>query len=475
VRIKIIATAALLFAALAGESAVQAAQSVISLSNSSGIQVNDSNWVNPRLLDVRVSTAALSNPAGVRVLLPNGYSANSTARYPVLYLLHGGGGVYTDWTTYGNVDEVTTNLPVIVVMFDGGKGSWYSDFDNFGLGGTPRWETFSMTQVLPWVDANFRTIATRNGRAIAGLSMGGYGAMSYAARHPDLFVSASSFSGAVDTSIPAFNAYIAVSPVIDGGLPGSIWGVPPFDMPGLLAHNPTTLVKNLRGMHIGMYTGNGQQGPLDGPFNLVGVFNNIQEGVVEQMNLSLDRALTKEGIPHTLNDYGNGTHAWAYWNRDFKQEMPAIMAAFANPAAPGNAVPDADFEGAGNGPWVCSASCGVDHGLGNARTGSANGWARGWTGWTDINQTLQVAANTNYRLTGWVRTSANSNNGYFGVRTTGGTVIGERNFARLNGYTQITVNLNTGNNTQVVVYGGVWTNWGDTWMQIDDVALTPGN
>jgi S-formylglutathione hydrolase FrmB len=452
-----------------------AADAAVNLGNSNGISVITSSQVRPRLIDATVSTSLLNRQAGIRVLLPANYDANPNKKYPVLYLLHGGGGTYVDWTTWGNVEAVTAGLDVIVVMPDGGKGSWYADFDNFGAGGPPRWETFEITQVIPWIDANFRTLATRSGRAIAGLSMGGYGSMSYAARHPDLFVSASSFSGAVNTALPAFNAYISVSPVIDGMVPGVIWGIPPLDQNGLHSHNPTDLAANLRGMHVGLYTGNGAQGPLDGNFDIVGVFNNIQEGVVEQMNLSFSKALTAAGVAHTINDYGNGTHSWPYWNRDLQQEMPAIMAAFANPVAPGNMVNDADFEATGNGPWSCAGQCGVDHGLGNGQTGSGNGWVRNNHGWNDIHQTVSVAPNTSYRLTGWLRTSANSDNGYFGVRNGNGSVVAEQNFGRLNGYTKISFTLNSGNNTSLVLYGGVWTDHGDIWLQMDNVSLTAGN
>ncbi|MGH8491502.1 MAG: alpha/beta hydrolase [Moraxellaceae bacterium] len=463
----------MLFILSATASLTHAAAADVNPVSSNGISVITSSWINPRLLDVTVTSALLNRAAGVRALLPASYAANPTKRYPVIYLFHGGGGSYADWTTWGNIEALTASLDVIVIMPDGGKGSWYSDFDNFGLAGAPQWERFEITQLIPWVDANLRTQASRSGRAIAGLSMGGYGAMSYAARHPDLFVSASSFSGAVNTGLPAFNAYIAVSPVIDGFAPGAIWGVPPLDQTKLHERNPTELAANLRGMHVGLYAGNGAQGPLDGNFEIVGVFNNIQEGVVEQMNLSLSRALTQAGVSHTLNTYGNGTHSWPYWNRDLQQEMPAIMATFANPQAAGNAIADADFEASGKGPWICGGQCGVDHGLGNAQTGTGNGWVRNNRGWNDIHQTVQVAANTPYRLTGWLRTSTNSDNGFFGVRTGNGTVISEQSFTRLNGYTKVSVLLNSGNNTSVVVYGGVWTDHGDIWLQLDNVSLTP--
>src|SRR5206468_9699510 len=105
-------------------------------------------------------------------------------------------------------------LPLIVVMpqaaGQGQGGGWASDWRNEGRGGPPKWETFTIGELVPWVDATYRTSARRAGRAIAGLSMGGFSAMSYAVRHPDLFAAASSYSGATDTNNPK------VWPVIQG-------------------------------------------------------------------------------------------------------------------------------------------------------------------------------------------------------------------------------------------------------------------
>ena len=91
-------------------------------------------------------------------------------------------------------------------MPDAGQGGFYSDWYNAGAGGPPKWETYHVGQLIPYVDAHYPTVAARGGRAIAGLCMGGFGAMSYAARHPDLFVAAASFSGAVDNMDPAGEA-----------------------------------------------------------------------------------------------------------------------------------------------------------------------------------------------------------------------------------------------------------------------------
>src|SRR5207244_819175 len=86
---------------------------------------------------------------------------------------------------------------------------WYSDWYGVDLDGhngsdaerAPAWETFHVSELVSFVDGQYRTVRSRGGRLVAGLSMGGFGSMIYAARHPDLFVAAGSFSGAVDTRL----------------------------------------------------------------------------------------------------------------------------------------------------------------------------------------------------------------------------------------------------------------------------------
>jgi hypothetical protein len=148
------------------------------------------------------------------------------------------------------------------------------------------------------------------------------------------------------------------------------------------------------------------------------------------------------------------------------------MAALGGSAPPPPGFADGDFEAAGLGPWACTGNCGSDHGAGLSHGGTGNGWVRNTSGWNDLHQTIAVQANHTYTVSGWVRTSANNNAGYFGLRTTGGTVIGETAYARLDNYTQITKTVNSGNNTSLVIYAGLWPNGGDTWAQLDDVTVS---
>jgi S-formylglutathione hydrolase FrmB len=281
-----------------------------------------------RLHELTLRTDALDAPTRVRVLLPAGYDAAPQARYPVLYLLHGGNGTFVDWTLQGGAEAATAGLPLIVVMPDAGRGGWYTDWYAAGINGQrPRWETYHVKQLIPFVDRTFRTRAGRSGRAIAGLSMGGFGAMSYAARHPDRFVAAASWSGAVDTNQPPGIAHaLDLIGGLDWGAPGSLFGLRETQEIRWRGHNPWDLAGNLRGLVLSIRTGNGRPG---GAF---GGGPDALETIVHPMGVALHQRLDGYGIAHVFDDYGPGAHAWAYWNRDLKQDLPAIMAAFGRPA-----------------------------------------------------------------------------------------------------------------------------------------------
>lgn len=299
------------------------------------VAVVASRQLDARLLELTVRTPALASPTKVRVLLPADYSSSTPRRYPVLYLLHGAGGDQTSWTSGGGVEQATAGLPLIVVMPDGGLGGWYTNWYNGGRGGPPEWETWHTSQLVSLIDHRYRTVAARRGRAIAGLSMGGFGALSYAARHPDLYAAAASFSGGVDLELrlfgqPAGKITIAATAPRDGGRADSVFG--DFDSQNILwrGHNPPDLAVNLRGLALGLYTGNGQPGgPLGGPPD-----TDIIELGAHDMSVNVHRRLARLGIPHIWDDYGKGAHTWPYWARDLRWTLPWIMRRFDHPVPP---------------------------------------------------------------------------------------------------------------------------------------------
>jgi S-formylglutathione hydrolase FrmB len=306
-----------------------------------GLHVVSERALDSRLLALTVSTSALSGPANVRILLPASYSTDPSRSYPVLYLFHGTSGRASDWTTMGDAERTTNGLPLIVVMPDiglgGDGGGWCTNWAIAGAGGVPEWETFHVDQLIPWVDRNLRTVSARQGRAIFGLSQGGFCSMSYAARHPDLFAIAGSYSGADEIAYDR-QAELLVGPVMDltaVGLDGApldaFFGNPITEQINWAAHDPATLAENLRATDLFMYTGNGQSGPFDPPVPNPGAAA-IESGVNE-LNLLFHQRLVSLGIPSTYDDYGPGTHIWPYWTRDLRESIGPIMADFARPPA----------------------------------------------------------------------------------------------------------------------------------------------
>ncbi len=298
-----------------------------------GLHVSAVKQLSPRLFALTLTTDLLTAPTTVRVLLPAAYDRRPRQRFPVLWLFHGTSGGAADWTTQGDAERTTAPYDLITVMPDAGVdsdgGGWFTDWVNGGRFGPPRWETFHVEHLMPWIDAQLRTVRGRSGRAIAGLSQGGFGAMSYAARHPDRFVAAASFSGAVDIAANAAIAVPLVAPVIlatevalDRVPPNTFFGDRLTNELNYAAHDPATLAGNLRGTSLYTYTGDGNPGPLDRSVDLAA--QAIEAGV-HQLTLLFAQELRRRSIPLELQDYGPGTHAWPYWARDLRALIGPLM------------------------------------------------------------------------------------------------------------------------------------------------------
>jgi S-formylglutathione hydrolase FrmB len=129
------------------------------------------------------------------IITPNNYSFQGE-RYPVLYLLHGWSGNYAGWMTDApQIVEHADTYQMIIVCPDGGYDSWYLDSP---VDSSVRYETHIVQEVTGYVDYYYHTRRDRAGRAIAGLSMGGHGALSLAVRHQGIFGAAGSMCGGVD-------------------------------------------------------------------------------------------------------------------------------------------------------------------------------------------------------------------------------------------------------------------------------------
>jgi putative tributyrin esterase len=144
---------------------------------------------------VTMEAPSIGRKTAYNIILPANYETSGDKRYPVLYLLHGLSGNYTNWAGMGAA-RAAKGLELIVVMPDGGN-SWYVNWAESEEGQKNAWDDFITKDLIGHVDANYRTIAAREGRAINGLSMGGFGGLTLGLRHPDLFCSIGSHSGAL--------------------------------------------------------------------------------------------------------------------------------------------------------------------------------------------------------------------------------------------------------------------------------------
>src|SRR6185503_6649341 len=148
-----------------------------------------------RVETVQFKSKLINSTLPYNVVLPPDYASpeTKTTRYPVLYLLHGLAGHYTDWTTRTKLAEYAAQYQMIIVTPEGNNG-WYTDSATMP---TEKYETYIVQELIPDVRDRYRTIEKREARAIAGLSMGGYGAIKFGVKYPELFGFAASMSGAL--------------------------------------------------------------------------------------------------------------------------------------------------------------------------------------------------------------------------------------------------------------------------------------
>lgn len=152
-----------------------------------------------------IPSAAMNKTYKAAVVLPSSYSNNKKA-YPVLYLLHGGGGHFRDWLNLTPDKMLVKNLAdqynIIIVMPEGETFGWYLDspFDP-----NSKFETYVSKEVVQKIDNTYRTVRSNKGRVITGLSMGGHGAMYLSTRHPDIFGAAGTMSGAMDMNYTKYS------------------------------------------------------------------------------------------------------------------------------------------------------------------------------------------------------------------------------------------------------------------------------
>ena len=272
----------------------------------------------------------------VNVLLPPHYHDHGR-RYPVVYLFHGAFSDEDSFTTQTDLLAFTAGLDdedqAIAVMPSGG----YLPIGVDWADGTQHQETFVFGTLIPFVDATYRTRADRSHRAAAGFSAGGLDAMIYAARHPDMFAAAGSFSGFVDPFEPVGAEVAQLLAGQDDQLCGgsvdwtSFWGDPTLHPMGWVRGDPTQLPRNLADVSLYVGSNNGvacADDPNPDPFLV------FAEQTVYGMSQALDQALTAAGVAHVTDFQSCGVHLFSNANHDMRVFWPQMLAAFGDRRPP---------------------------------------------------------------------------------------------------------------------------------------------
>jgi len=258
-----------------------------------------------------LNSKILAHPVRYCVVLPPAFDADKNKHFSILYFLHGLGDneqffVHSGaWNLTQDLRERGELKEFLIASPDGGASFYINSRD-----GKQRYEDFLLEEFIPTIEKRYRVEPGRSHRAIAGISMGGYGALHLAFRHPQLFVSVSAHSAALIERLPAFLGPEPSSPRAD--LLGAVFGRQPDQ--AFWDHNsPLTLARtaNVAGLKIYFDCGNRDEYGFDAGAR------------------ALDKILASQHIPHTFHIYPGG-HDPVYFGEHLPASLLFASAAFSN-------------------------------------------------------------------------------------------------------------------------------------------------
>jgi putative tributyrin esterase len=235
------------------------------------------------------------------VVTPQSYESGDQ-RYPTLYLLHGGVGQFSDWTKQISnknlIQELADQYGFIVVMPEGERFSYYIDSP---VDAKSQFESYIAKDVVGHIDSNYRTIAKKEGRAITGLSMGGFGSLYLSANHPDLFYAAGSMSGAINPDMKRWILPQEAMQNIENAFAGILGSKKEFPD----RYHEVSIINK-----INVYKEHNIRLIID---------CGVNDFLIEP-NRELHRRLVFEGISHDYTERDGG-HSWPYWENALPYHM----------------------------------------------------------------------------------------------------------------------------------------------------------
>ncbi len=236
---------------------------------------------------IRIPDAVMGRHLRAVIVIPDAYS-QTDRRFPVVYLLHGWSGSYRDWAAHMDLGPLADEYGFILVCPEGGYAGWYLDSP---LKPKSRYETYLTKTVILFIDNHYRTIASRKGRFITGLSMGGHGALSLLCKHPELYDAAGSMSGVLELTAST-RKYGLAQLLGDYREHRERWE----------KNSVLKLVEHLRGKPRGVLIDCGVADPF------------------LPANRKVHRKMIELGIPHDYCERPGG-HSWDYWTRVLKYHL----------------------------------------------------------------------------------------------------------------------------------------------------------
>ena len=246
---------------------------------------------NVRVETIQFKSGMVGKTLPYGVVLPPGYGlvTSRRTRYPVVYLLHGWGASHSSWLTESSLVNYASEHQLIIITPEGGN-NWYTDSAS---NPADKYETYFLQELIPEVDARFRTIRNRGGRAVAGFSMGGYGALKFAVKHPEVFALAASMSGALDAATRTDDDSI-MRTFGDAANPARAAN----DLPRLVREFPAERIRQLPYLYLDCGT----------------------EDPWIATNRELSGIFLERGIIHEYRQLRGG-HVWPYWDKQVRDVL----------------------------------------------------------------------------------------------------------------------------------------------------------
>ena len=259
-----------------------------------------------------IKSSVLGKEVRYSVLLPADYE-RSSRKYPVLYLLHGYSDDETGWTQFGEVKDIADrafaagDMTAMIIVMPDADVSWYIN----SADGKVRFEDFFVKEFIPYIDQNYRSRTDRQFRAVAGLSMGGYGTCILSMKHPDLFSAAAPLSAAIWTDDETRKMDAGIWTILEPAFGKN----PPGDA-RLTDHYKRNSILEL------INTGNPEELKKVSYY-----FDCGDDDFLIQGNMAAHAAMINKSIPHEFR-VREGAHNWTYWRTALPEVFKFVTTSF---------------------------------------------------------------------------------------------------------------------------------------------------